>query len=103
MAMRNAKVRLLAVGFGAALLGYFAAGVNSKRSRATESTSPEDAAAAQEAPAPATGTSGQERQTGAGRGAEKPGRKPNIVVIMGDDIGWFNIGAYHQGMMSGKT
>jgi arylsulfatase len=29
--------------------------------------------------------------------------KPNIVVIMGDDVGWFNIGAYHQGMMSGKT
>src|SRR5262245_25712313 len=29
--------------------------------------------------------------------------KPNILVIMGDDIGWFNIGAYHQGMMSGKT
>jgi arylsulfatase A-like enzyme len=28
---------------------------------------------------------------------------PNIVVIMGDDIGWFNIGAYHRGMMSGKT
>jgi len=31
------------------------------------------------------------------------GQKPNIVVIMGDDIGWFNIGAYHQGIMSGKT
>src|SRR6266436_5436546 len=31
------------------------------------------------------------------------GRRPNIVVIMGDDIGWFNIGAYHQGIMSGKT
>ena len=30
-------------------------------------------------------------------------KKPNIVMIMGDDIGWFNIGAYHQGMMSGKT
>jgi arylsulfatase len=30
-------------------------------------------------------------------------KKPNIVVIMGDDIGWFNIGAYHQGMMAGKT
>lgn len=29
--------------------------------------------------------------------------KPNILVIMGDDIGWFNIGAYHQGIMSGKT
>ena len=22
---------------------------------------------------------------------------------MGDDVGWFNIGAYHRGMMSGKT
>src|SRR5574339_562390 len=29
--------------------------------------------------------------------------RPNIVVIMGDDVGWFNIGAYHQGIMSGKT
>jgi arylsulfatase A-like enzyme len=31
------------------------------------------------------------------------GSKPNIVVVMGDDIGWFNIGAYHQGIMAGKT
>jgi arylsulfatase len=31
------------------------------------------------------------------------GQKPNIVVVMGDDIGWFNIGAYNQGIMSGKT
>jgi arylsulfatase A-like enzyme len=30
-------------------------------------------------------------------------KKPNILVIMGDDVGWFNIGAYNQGMMSGKT
>lgn len=29
--------------------------------------------------------------------------KPNILVIMGDDVGWFNIGAYHQGIMAGKT
>jgi arylsulfatase A-like enzyme len=28
---------------------------------------------------------------------------PNIVVIMGDDIGWFNLGSYHQGMMAGRT
>ena len=32
--------------------------------------------------------------------ADKP---PNIVFIMGDDIGWFNIGAYHQGIMAGRT
>jgi arylsulfatase A-like enzyme len=30
-------------------------------------------------------------------------KKPNILVIMGDDVGWFNVGAYHQGIMSGKT
>jgi arylsulfatase len=30
-------------------------------------------------------------------------QKPNILVIMGDDVGWFNIGAYHQGIMVGKT
>jgi arylsulfatase A-like enzyme len=28
---------------------------------------------------------------------------PNIIVIMGDDVGWFNIGAYHQGIMAGRT
>lgn len=34
---------------------------------------------------------------------EKKAKQPNILVIMGDDVGWFNIGAYHQGIMSGKT
>jgi len=30
-------------------------------------------------------------------------KKPNIVVVMGDDIGYWNVGAYHQGMMAGRT
>jgi len=30
-------------------------------------------------------------------------KKPNIVVIMGDDIGITNIGVYGHGMMAGKT
>ena len=30
-------------------------------------------------------------------------QKPNIVFIMGDDIGMWNIGAYHRGMMAGRT
>ena len=30
-------------------------------------------------------------------------KKPNVLVIMGDDVGWFNIGVYHRGMMAGKT
>ncbi|MGE8368674.1 arylsulfatase [Cupriavidus sp.] len=34
--------------------------------------------------------------------AQAPGGKPNIVVIFGDDIGMWNIGAYTHGMM-GRT
>ena len=30
-------------------------------------------------------------------------QKPNIVVIMGDDIGIWNIGASHRAMISGQT
>src|SRR5262245_26886311 len=31
------------------------------------------------------------------------GQRPNILFIMGDDIGWFNLGAYHQGIMASRT
>jgi arylsulfatase A-like enzyme len=54
----------------------------------TESTAPEEGmVVAQKEEAPANSSTS----------------KPNILVIMGDDVGWFNIGAYHQGIMSGKT
>jgi arylsulfatase A-like enzyme len=32
-----------------------------------------------------------------------PGKKPNILIIWGDDIGQFNISAYNMGMMGYKT
>jgi len=35
--------------------------------------------------------------------AQAGGKKPNILFIMGDDIGIWNIGAYHRGMMAGRT
>jgi len=35
--------------------------------------------------------------------AQAQDKKPNIVVIMGDDIGMWNIGAYSRGMMAGRT
>jgi arylsulfatase len=38
-----------------------------------------------------------------GQAASTVGSKPNIVVIMGDDIGMWNIGAYHRGLMAGRT
>ena len=30
-------------------------------------------------------------------------KKPNILIIWGDDIGWFNISAYNHGMMGYRT
>jgi arylsulfatase len=34
---------------------------------------------------------------------EKTGGKPNILFIMGDDIGWMQPGCYHRGLMVGET
>ena len=45
-------------------------------------------AQAQDSPSPSSGAAG---------------KKPNILFIMGDDIGMWNIGAYHRGMMAGRT
>jgi arylsulfatase len=35
--------------------------------------------------------------------AQAQTKKPNILVIWGDDIGWFNISAYNLGMMTYRT
>ena len=39
----------------------------------------------------------------AGHAQTATAKPPNIVVIMGDDIGMWNIGAYSRGMMAGRT
>jgi arylsulfatase len=52
------------------------------------SATPTKVAQAQQ-PAPATTSGG--------------GRKPNILMIMGDDIGWFNVSAYNMGIMRYRT
>ena len=35
--------------------------------------------------------------------AQPEARKPNILIIWGDDIGWYNPGVYHRGMMGYQT
>src|SRR5580700_8465901 len=35
--------------------------------------------------------------------AQPTSKKPNIVMIMSDDVGTWNISAYHRGMMGGRT
>src|SRR5262245_47698636 len=53
------------------------------------------AAQAQQRPAQA--------QAPAQQPAAQAGRRPNILFIMGDDIGWFNVSAYNMGIMSYRT
>src|SRR5258705_13341092 len=36
-------------------------------------------------------------------GAQSQTKKPNILILWGDDIGYWNISAYNQGMMGYKT
>jgi len=36
-------------------------------------------------------------------GAAQAQEKPNILVIWGDDVGWFNTSAYYRGMMGYQT
>ena len=40
---------------------------------------------------------------GAGRSPQAGGKKPNILFIMGDDIGWMQPSIYHRGLMVGET
>jgi arylsulfatase len=35
--------------------------------------------------------------------AQQSGKKPNILIIWGDDIGWFNPSCYHGGVMGYQT
>ena len=41
--------------------------------------------------------------TVAGTAAAQQQQKPNILFIMGDDIGWMQPSIYHRGLMVGET
>ena len=57
------------------------------------------AAAAVAAPALVERASAQDQAPAPARSGEKP----NILMIMGDDIGWFNPSIYHRGIMGYRT
>ncbi len=49
-------------------------------------------------------TSGAAKPLGSAlKGKPRKGAKPNILFIMGDDIGWMQPGCYHRGLMVGET
>jgi hypothetical protein len=41
--------------------------------------------------------------TGSGLANAQTANKPNILILWGDDIGYWNVSAYNQGMMGYKT
>src|SRR6516162_5437433 len=107
--LKNPRFQVLVVLAAGVLLGYGVAAsglrVTWQADAAPAANKPATAAPTPLPPAPqAAGCcmAGQERGIQVAQ-AGKDGKKPNVLVIMGDDIGWFNIGAYHRGMMSGKT
>jgi arylsulfatase A-like enzyme len=104
--MNRTRLSALALVAAGAALGYVAASSDLRVLRPATAASP-----------PSKPASGADRGDDRSE-AQDPGRllaqavtrttpgsakKPNIVFIMGDDVGWFNIGAYHRGMMAGKT
>src|SRR5262245_22486727 len=121
---KNSKLQVFSVLAMGALLGYAAANSNSLERPAQASLhelaptvpasasprasvglvqcAPDDGRTLFLAQADIQVAQAQPNRTQAGAGAAS-GKKPNILFIMGDDIGWFQIGAYHRGMMSGKT
>jgi arylsulfatase len=32
-----------------------------------------------------------------------PDGRPNVLIILADDIGWFDVSCYHQGVMGSHT
>ena len=114
--MKSTKMQLLLIlGLGA-VIGYIAACDQQSSSHSASAVPPAPTAAGKaahsDAPAktalPKPNELAQAPTAAAAVAAataqiEANGKKPNILFIMGDDVGWFNIGAYHRGIMSGKT
>jgi arylsulfatase A-like enzyme len=63
---------------------------------ATLASTPTSAQQQQRVPLPQPQPQQQQQQ-------QQQQQRPNIIFIMGDDIGWANIGVYNQGIMAGRT
>jgi arylsulfatase len=115
--LKNSKFQMLVVLLLGASVGYAAASGKLNPFQKVEAGPPQESSAVKKT----AGTNADELtccSEGVGKGqllaladpkalvnakAQANGKKPNIVFIMGDDVGWFNIGAYHRGIMAGRT
>jgi arylsulfatase A-like enzyme len=117
--MKSTRLQTLALLACGACLGYLAAcggpdpskpvnaSPSGQQAAALENAAPaasgEPAAACCAGDAKSTLLLAQYRKPATSGAGSASGKKPNIIFIMGDDIGWFNIGAYHRGIMAGRT
>ena len=106
--MHRTRFSALALIAAGAALGFFAATIDGRIPRPASAASPLVSPALREAPNAdcSKGLSSSlllARAENVTATAVAQDRKPNIVVIMGDDVGIWNIGAYHRGMMAGRT
>jgi arylsulfatase len=114
--LRNMRLQMMAVLAVGALLGYLAAAGHLNPFQKVGAASPSANAAIADPSASGNEASslccsagenkGQllamadpKRPTAGASGGQAEGRKPNILVIMGDDIGWYNPSCYHRGDM----
>ena len=106
---------LLMATFGA-VIGYFAATSRIEPVKSAEATEPQSTNVVKSAPSPgkrevrnADAIRRQDElrlvshnQVATAKAAQT-GKKPNILIIWGDDIGWNNPSAYNRGMMGYST
>src|SRR5262245_28492337 len=95
---RRAKIQIIAVVLAAATLGYVA-GTGQLASSPRADAAPETQPAARVESPPT-------QVVNAGQKADQPvkdRKKPNILVIFGDDIGQSNVSAYTHGLMGYHT
>jgi arylsulfatase len=117
--LRSARLQTVSILAAGAVLGYLAASDRLNPSPDARASNPEDQprpvqpGKADDIPAPAGCSDGISRpallamattraEASATR-AQDSGRKPNILVIFGDDIGQTNVSAYSMGLMGYRT
>ncbi len=112
--LKNVKLQFLLVAGMSALLGFAAAtGRLNPFAKADAGQTEQPKAAASAAPAAPGCCSDGVNKAGllaladnnekVAAKAAADGKKPNILFIMGDDIGWMQPGCYHRGLMVGET
>ncbi|HEV3256365.1 MAG TPA: arylsulfatase, partial [Gemmataceae bacterium] len=107
--LRNSRMQGLVLVALGALLGYGAASGKWNPFQKVDAAPAESKFSQADAPAccAAQAAKGQllavANQNAADDKAEQNGKKPNILILWGDDIGWLNPSCYHRGMMGYRT